>query len=70
MAQRAAKGESVGQMFVTDSRPDEYSPYSIPKARREQREAEAKAKKARAEAQVKAPAKADSMAAESPPPGK
>ena len=65
MAQRAVKGEDVGEMFVTDPHPDEYHLYLMAKARREQEQAEAAAKKARAEAQAKARAKA----AESPPPG-
>jgi hypothetical protein len=48
MAEKAAKGENVGQMFVTDPTPDEYHLYMMAKARREQSEAEAKARKAKA----------------------
>jgi hypothetical protein len=58
MAQRAAKGESVGQMFVTDPQPDEYHLYLMANARREQREAEAKAKKVKAQAQARTQASA------------
>ena len=44
MAERAVKGENVGEMFVTDPHPSEYQLYLMAKARREQREAEAAAK--------------------------
>jgi len=49
MVERAAKGESVGDMFVTDPHPSEYQLYVMAKKRREAREAEEKA-----EAQAKA----------------
>lgn len=66
MAEKAAKGENVGEMFVTDPHPDEYHLYLMAKARREQEQAEAAAKKARAEAQAKAQAKAAAAAADAP----
>lgn len=66
MAERAAKGENVGQMFVTDPHPSEYQLYLMAKQRREQEQAEAAAKKARAEAQAKAKAAASTPA--DPPP--
>ena len=40
MLEKAAKGENVGQMFVTDPHPTEYQLYLAAKARREAREAE------------------------------
>jgi len=49
MVERAAKGESVGDMFVTDPHPSEYQLYEMAKKRREAREAQEKA-----EAQAKA----------------
>jgi hypothetical protein len=49
MVERAAKGESVGDMFITDPHPSEYQLYVMAKKRREAREAEEKA-----EAQAKA----------------
>jgi hypothetical protein len=49
MVERAAEGENVGEMFVTDPHPSEYQLYEMAKKRREAREAEAKA-----EAQAKA----------------
>src|SRR5690242_10772199 len=49
MVERAAKGETVGDMFVTDPHPSEYQLYVMAKKRREAREAEEKA-----EAQAKA----------------
>jgi hypothetical protein len=74
MAERAAKGENVGEMFVTDPHPDEYHLYLMAKARREQREAEAKAKKVKAQTQVQsaaapipAPPPAAAPAAAAPP---
>jgi hypothetical protein len=67
MAERAAKGENVGQMFVTDPHPSEYQLYLMAKARREQEQAEAAAKKAAAEARAKAQATAASTAADPPP---
>lgn len=51
MAERAVKGQNVGQMFITDPHPDEYHLYLEAKQRREQREAEAAAAaKAKADA--------------------
>ena len=49
MVERAAKGENVGDMFVTDPHPSEYQLYEMAKKRREAREAQEKA-----EAQAKA----------------
>jgi hypothetical protein len=49
MVERAAKGENVGDMFVTDPHPSEYQLYQMAKKRREAHEAEIKA-----EAQAKA----------------
>ena len=43
MATRAAKGENVAKMFVTDPQPDEYLIYQQSKAEREAKEAEAAA---------------------------
>jgi hypothetical protein len=40
MAQKAAKGENVGQMFITDPTPSEYQLYQEAKRRREAKEAE------------------------------
>lgn len=55
MAEKAVKGENVGEMFVTDPHPSEYQLYLMAKARREQREAEAAAKaKAKAAAAASA----------------
>ena len=39
MAQKAAKGENVGQMFVTDSQLSEYELYQLAKSEREAKEA-------------------------------
>lgn len=64
MAQRIAKGEEIGSMFVTDPHPDEYQLYRMAKMRREAREAEAEAA---AEAKAKA-AKAAAPASTSTPP--
>lgn len=59
MAERLAKGEPIGDMFITDPHPDEYHLYLAAKQRREAREAEAAAKaKARAAAAAAAAAKA------------
>jgi hypothetical protein len=50
MAARAAKGENVGKMFVTDPQPSEYELYQEAKRAREAKEAEeAAAAKAKAE---------------------
>lgn len=43
IAQRLAKGEDIGSIFVTDPSPSEYQLYVEAKHRREAREAEAKA---------------------------
>ena len=49
MAERLAKGEEVGSMFVTDPHPSEYQLYQMANARREAEEAEkAAARKAKA----------------------
>lgn len=41
MAEKAVKGENVGEMFITDPHPTEYQLYQMAKQRREEREAEA-----------------------------
>jgi hypothetical protein len=47
MAKRVAKGENVGEMFITDPQPDEYQLYREAKRAREARqEATAEAAKA------------------------
>jgi hypothetical protein len=43
MATKAAKGENVGKMFVTDPEPDEYQLYERARREREAKEAEAAA---------------------------
>ena len=43
MAQKAVKGENVGQMFITDPQVTEYDLYKAAKAEREAKEAEAAA---------------------------
>ena len=43
MATKAAKGENVGKMFVTDPEPDEYQLYEQARREREAKEAEATA---------------------------
>jgi len=43
MAKKAAKGENVGKMFVTDPQPDEYLLYQQARREREAKEAEAAA---------------------------
>jgi hypothetical protein len=55
MAERLAKGQEIGSMFVTDPQPSEYQLYKEAKARREAEEAE-KAARAKAAAQQAAPA--------------
>ena len=50
MAAKAANGENVGKMFVTDPHPSEYQLYLMANAEREEREAEEAAEKIRAEA--------------------
>lgn len=49
IAERLAKGQEVGSMFVTDPHPTEYQLYQMAKARREAEEAE-KAAQAKAQA--------------------
>lgn len=60
MAERLAKGQEVGSMFVTDPHPTEYQLYVEAKKRREEAEAEkaalAKAKAAAAKTQTPPPA--------------
>lgn len=58
MAQRLAKGEEIGSMFVTDPQPTEYQLYKEAKKRREEKEAEAAIKASR-----KATAAAESASA-------
>jgi hypothetical protein len=61
MAQRLAKGQEIGSMFVTDPTPNEYQLYVAAKKRREAKEAEAAldaAAKAKAAAAAASPAPA------------
>jgi hypothetical protein len=58
MAERLAKGQEVGSMFVTDPHPSEYQLYQAAKARREAEEAE----KAAANAKPAQPASIDRSA--------
>lgn len=58
MAERLAKGEEIGSMFVTDPTPDEYQLYVAAKKRREAREAEAALAAAVAKAKAATPAPA------------
>ena len=63
-AERLAKGEEIGSLFITDPHPSEYQLYLEAKKRREAKEAEAaaaKARAARAAAQASQP-KVDSFA--------
>src|SRR6476469_1193838 len=53
MAKRAASGEEIGSMFVTDPHPSEYQLYQMAKARREAEEADKAAKKAKAAAEAR-----------------
>jgi hypothetical protein len=53
MAKRAASGQEVGSMFLTDPHPSEYQLYQMAKARREAEEADKAAKKAKAAAEAK-----------------
>ena len=55
MASRAAKGQEIGSMFITDPHPSEYQLYLAAKKRREAKEAEAAAKAAQARAQAGSP---------------
>jgi hypothetical protein len=50
MAQRLAKGEEIGSMFVTDPTPDEYQLYVMAKKRREAKQAQAALEAAKANA--------------------
>jgi hypothetical protein len=54
MAERAVKGENVGQMFVTDPQPSEYQLYLQAKARREAKEAQERAAAVAAKARAQA----------------
>ena len=62
IAAKAAKGENVGKMFVTDPHPSEYQLYLMAKAEREAREAEEAAEKVRAAARSGSPRKPASVA--------
>jgi hypothetical protein len=53
MAKRAASGDEIGSMFVTDPHPSEYQLYQMAKARREAEEADKAAKKAKAAAEAR-----------------
>ncbi|MFL6737306.1 MAG: hypothetical protein ACJ8F4_09655 [Sphingomonas sp.] len=70
MAQRIAKGQEVGSMFLTDPHPSEYQLYMMAKSKREaedaQKAAEAAVSKAKATAKT---APADATAGESKPAG-
>jgi len=57
MAKRAAKGEEIGSMFVTDPHPSEYQLYQMAKARREAEAENAAAAAAAAKAREAATAK-------------
>ena len=52
MAERAAKGQPIGSMFVTDPHPSEYQLYQEAKKRREAKEAAEAAKAAQAKAEA------------------
>jgi hypothetical protein len=52
MAARAARGQEIGSMFVTDPHPSEYQLYVAAKKRREAKEAAEAAKAAQAKAQA------------------
>jgi hypothetical protein len=54
VAQRLAKGQEVGSVFVTDPQLTEYQYYQLAKKQREEKEAEAAAKKVAADAKAKA----------------
>lgn len=56
MAGKAAKGENVGKMFVTDPHPSEYQLYQQAKREREEKESDAAAKKVADAARAKAAA--------------
>jgi hypothetical protein len=56
MATKAAKGENVGKMFVTDPQPDEYQLYEQAKREREAKEDEAAALARDAAAKAQEPA--------------
>lgn len=69
MARRAAEGENVGEMFVTDPQPDEYRLYLAAKRAREAREeAEKKARAARPEPLADSEAVEAVTSAETPQP--
>ena len=68
MAAKAAQGENVGKMFVTDPHASEYELYLMAKAEREAREAEEAADKVRAEARSGTARKPASVAGDEPPP--
>ena len=59
IGQRLAKGQPVGDIFVTEPQMSEYQYYLAAKKAREAKEAEAAAKAAKAAAQAAAAAKAD-----------
>ena len=67
MAAKAAQGENVGKMFVTDPHPSEYQLYLMAKAEREAREAEEAAEKVRSAARAGAARKPASVADDEPP---
>ncbi len=68
MAAKAAQGENVGKMFVTDPHPSEYQLYLMAKAEREAREAEEAAEKVRAEARSGTARRPASVADDEAPP--
>jgi hypothetical protein len=61
MLAKAAKGENVGKMFVTDPQPTEYQLYQEAKREREQKEADATAKAAKAAARAPRTSAAESQ---------
>jgi hypothetical protein len=65
MAERLAKGEEVGSMFVTDPHPSEYQLYQMAKERREAEEAQ---KAADIKAKARAAAAQAAQPPQSPPP--
>ena len=68
IGQRLAKGQPIGNIFVTEPQMTEYQYYLAAKKAREAKEAEAAAKAAKAAAQAAAAAKA--AASKTPPQGK
>jgi hypothetical protein len=68
IAQRLAKGQEVGSMFVTDPQLSEYQYYQLARKEREEKEAEAAAKATAAAAKAKAAAAKPNIGAASSDP--